>query len=115
MSSRRVADDEGWLVVSVAPLSALQGRLDIVECAGPAAAWLSNTAIFYVSGSQPGCSYRGTEMSRMREIVSLAPEPSMNHDNQGNCGVADWKSEVDELVLFCAVRDSKVCRWWRKG
>jgi hypothetical protein len=110
-----VPDDDSWVVVSVAALSTLQGRLDIVECTWPAAAGLANTPIFYVGGSQSGCSYCSTEMSRMREIISVAPESSMNHDNQGNCSVADWKSKVDELVLFCAVRDSKVGRWWRKG
>ncbi len=110
-----MADDESWLAVSVMLLRAVERGLNIIECTRPAATRLSNTAVFYVGSRQSACSDRCTEMPGMRQIVSLAPETPMNHDDDSGCNIGSWKSKVNKLTPLFAIGHSKVGRWWRKG
>jgi hypothetical protein len=103
-----MTDDDRRFIVSVMAASAVNCRKNIVERSRPPASRLAYPAILNVGGRESRCRHRPAKMAGMRQIISVAPEASMNHDDESSGGMGSWKSEVDKLTALFAVRQTKI-------
>src|ERR1035438_2680083 len=80
---------------------------DILECTRPSTAWVADAPIFQARDRQAGPRQRGACVARMRQVISRAPETTMDHHD---CAAEFFSfvlrlPQIKELIRLSAVSD----------
>lgn len=90
---------------------------NIFECARPATAWFADAPVFQARHCQAGPCQRGAGVARMRQVISRAPESTMNHHDRAGESLSFCLRlpQVKKLAWFGAVGDSIIGTHWRQS
>jgi hypothetical protein len=85
----------------------------IVERPRPSSTWISNASVFQIPGGHTFGGQRCAQVTRMLEIVLVAPEAAVDVHHDRVRSVALWKAQITELVRVRAIGHPFVSR--RRG
>ena len=87
----------------------VDGEFHVVEGAGPAATGFADAAVFDVGGGESGVGEGLAHRGGMQEVVTDAPEASVNHDDERASGTFRRTAEIDELTVLVPVAQAHDC------